>query len=676
MIGRPLKVCLISALLILLLFPFTGRPGAVAQEEGAKVSASMNAYYYAPGGRAYLDVDLDLPPRVRGDTISLDLLIYPSAITRSYLASFREEVHRYPIARRTLETIPPEAEWTDKEYEIDLNALGLPAGVYPFEVRLTQDGEKLAYDYNFLVIMGPGGGYPLNLSLLWTLDFLPTYDAQGNELDGGLAAACSSSPSETGFLYALAKVLKRTPEVRSNMILPGTTYQDLETLAVRAKGEGSGDREKGAAEVLALLDDMFKGGQVDLVTTSYTFADLDPLAALGWEDDAAKQMELGSGGAGDTGAAGKGFVSPLFHLSDDTLQRIKQNGLEFTVVGGEAVQSSDAGKRLLEGTTLSQPVNFANQNGDVLKAFVRDEALYRYLEGTTQRDAPHMVQSIIAELAVLQREKPYAIRSCVLAFPPSFVPSKEFLEGLYNSLKGCPWLQTRFLSELNRDQFALEGVTLQAPLYGEAPSSYDQRLEAVRNDARSFSSALPEGHPLIEELARDILIAENYRFMEEKDVAAAQKYLDSINALIGGEVSRVKIEKKRSVTLSSTQGNLSVDITSGLDYPITATLRLENASLSFPEGNAKNDVIIEPRENHFTFSVNTHRKGSFIVDITLESGGLVLDQTSTAVNTSIINTLAIILLACFAFIVALVVAVRRLSARLRKGKHSKGRGSR
>jgi hypothetical protein len=226
MTKRPAIIAVISALALLLLFSLSGIAVVKAQEEEAKVSASMNSYYYFPGERAYIDVSLQLPEAMRGDTIDLDLLVYPSANTRSNLASFIEGTRRYPIIRRTLETIPPGGEWSGKEYEVDLNALGFRPGVYPFEVRVLQDGEPVSSDYSFLVIMDPGGGYPLNLSLLWSLDFLPAFDAQGNELDSGLASSCSSSTSESGFLYALANVLKQTPEVPSSMVLPYSTYQD------------------------------------------------------------------------------------------------------------------------------------------------------------------------------------------------------------------------------------------------------------------------------------------------------------------------------------------------------------------------------------------------------------------------------------------------------------------
>ena len=683
MIARRFLVAILACALLLLPMVGAGESKAVAQEELAGISASMNSFYYKPGDLAYIDIDLELSGAARTDDIYVELLIYPSAATRSQLASFREGTRRYSIARRTLETITPESEWTDKMYEIDLKALGLQTGVYPFEVRLLQGGEVLSADQNFLVIVDPTAGYPLNLSLLWTLDFLPSTDAQGSELDAGLAAACSPDPSESGFVYTLSRVIKKTPEVRSSLVVPAATYSDLQALAAEAGEEVSGDAAEGASEILTTLDNALLGGQIDFLGTTYAFADPETLVTQDWEEqmtedgtaesDAARQLRLGLAFAAETGSGGSGFVAPLFHLGDVILQSVVESGVEFTVVGKEALEASAAGRRLLEGTTISQPVRFVNSGGYTLKAFVRDETLYAYLENIPQVDASHMVQNVLAELAVLQREKPYVVRSCVLAFPPGFMPTQEFLDELYGAIKGCLWLQTRRLSELNADQFPLEDVALQAPTYPNTASSYLQRLGTVRSNIEDFTATIPAGHSLRDELQHSLLIAENYRFTSDKDAAAAQAYLGSIEAVIQGETSKVNIEQKRSVTLSSTEGKLSVDITSTLNYPLeNVTLRMENASLTFPEGKAR-QVTIEPRENRFIFEVDTHRKGSFIVDIVLESGGLVVDSTSTTVNTSIINTLAIILLACLAVIFALVILTRRLLQRYRGGKHTRGR---
>ena len=672
MVRAFLKVSLASLFLLGMLIVPAACPRVAAQTEAISVSAYMTSYSYAPGDRAHLAVNLELP-ETRENSLSLEFVIYPAAITRSQLASFRQGKRRSPMITNQLETIATGTVWKNKEYAIELDELGLESGVYPFEVKLSEGGETIASSYDFLVIMRPTVGKPLNLSPLWTIDFLPLKDAQGNYVDTGLMRACSASSQEPGFLYALVKTLKQIPEVPSNVIIPKTTYEDLEMLASRADSQDATESEKGAAEIIQLLSEMTSSGQIDSIRTTYSYADPDILLNMGWEEDANYQLRPELGESRQIPGQSRGFVPPLFDLTDTTVQRLSGGGADFTVVNEETLASSAAGRELLEGDTLCQPVNFSGLEGSFIKAFPRDEGIYRFLGETTEVDPSRLTQGIVAELAMLQREKPYAVRSCVLAFPPGFMPSKEFLKSFYNTVKGYPWLTLAPLSQLNKDQFALQGISLPAPPYQEAESAYSKRLGRIRSDATAYAKAIQlEKHPLKAQLERSILVAENYRFMTERDPEAAQDYLGSMEDLVRGEMAKVRIEQKRSFMLSSTQGNLSVAISSSLDYPITANLRMENPSLSF---DSQDDITIRPRENSFAFSVNTHRKGSFLVDIILETNGLVIDQASTTVNTSIINTLAIVLLAGLAFIVAAIILGRRLSQNPYRGKHSRGRSS-
>ena len=678
---------LLVMLLVCVLAPCAARLSpagerALAQEGVADISVAMSALFYAPGERAYLDVDLELSGEARTSDIELVLQVYPSATTRSQLSSFREGARRRSIYRHSLETIRTGAQWVDKMFEIDLAMLGLTPGVYPFEVRLLRAGEVIGSDHNFLVIVDPSQGYPLNLSMLWTLDFLPARDALGAGFDGELAAACSCGPADTGFLCALTRAMRKTPEVSGNLVVCAATWEDIAWLGRDGGGDeaGRGVRE-GAAEVLSGLEELMRSGQLDLLGTTYAFADPDALASQGWEEhaaegeegegDAESQIALGLEFARSIAPDGRGFAAPLFRLSDLMVRRLVGSGVEYAVVGREALQHSPAGERLLEGRTLSQPVRFVSRDGYARSAFGRDEAIYDYLEGTGDADIPHLAQSLFAELAVLQRERPYEVRSCVLAFPPAFAPPQGFLEGFYAAVGACPWLQTRRLSELSADQFPLEGVALPAPSYPPAPSEYLLDLGAARSDLLDFAAAIPAGQSLREELKRALLIAEDYRFTSGLSGGAAHGYLQAMGERIAGETGKVNIQLKHSVTLSSTEGKLSVDITSGLDYPLEGvTLRLENASMAFPEGSAR-EVVVEPRENRYIFRVDARRKGSFIVDIVLQSGDLVIDSSTTTVNTSIINTLAIILLACLAALVGVVAAARRLLRRYRGGKHTR-----
>lgn len=653
-------------------------PPASSQSEETRISVIPDKFFYQPGETAYLRVEITRPEGTPLDDAALLLRLYPSADTRSHLQSFREGCRSYAVFTKRLETLDGESEWESKTFELQLSSLGLSSGVYPFEVRVEKGGETLASDTGFLVIMDPQVGYPLDVVLLWTIDYLPVTDAVGASLDSGLSASCTETPEKKGFLDALVTVLKANPEVKSNLVVPPFIMSDLAGLAeteVQAEtGEEESPSGREAQRVLEELQDLYQDENCEISATTFAFSDPTLLISLGWWNDAVQQMELGMETAEEMTWDGKGFVFPGFRLSDGSLQLLVSVGMEYTVVGRETLEYSEAGKRLLEGPTLSQPVNFVNSSGYLLKAFVLDENLFRYLENPPTRDSSHLVQNIFAELAVLQREKPYLERSCILAFPPGFLPGEDFLNKLYSSLKGCPWVRTSLLSDLHAEQPPLEGVALQAPPTEGASTSYTSRLSTVRGRILDLYGALPEDAPLREKLLHSLYLAEYHRFMEEDNAAAAQKYLQSLEDMVANEASRVRIERKSSITLSSTEGNLVVDITSGLDYPISCTLSAENHNVTFPEGN-RLEVTIEPQENRFILPIETHRKGSFIIDITLKAGNTVIDSTTIAVRTSMINTLAVILLACLAGLVSSAYLARRLYRRVRKGgKHEKSSG--
>ncbi|MDI6874751.1 MAG: DUF6049 family protein [Actinomycetota bacterium] len=640
----------------------------MAQEISATVLSSPGSFYYLPGETLFLQVDLQIPADMLPGEFTLQLLLYSPAITRSYLDSFRRGAELYPLFTRRLTSFAPGEGRNTMSFALEPSALGLAPGIYPYEMRLVREGEVVGKDRNFMVIMKPETGYPLNLSLLWTLDFLPTTDASGNPLDGGLAAACSST--EPGFFYSLLETLSERPAMASSLVLPLFVYQELVNLS-RGPAEGDAGVGKGAQEILARLSRLVAEGRVDLLNTSYSFSNLELFEAPGWEEEVDDQVRMGIQGIGLPNAKSTGFVNPSFRLTDSCMQRMVEGGMDYTVISQEVLKYSAAGRNLLRGTTISQPVRLVNSKGSLIKGFVLDESIYSYLEESAAGDPRHLVQNLIAELAVLQREKPYAIRSCVLAFPPGFLPGREFLEAFYDALQSCPWVQVRRLEDLNRDQFPLEGVAVQVPESAEEASDYPSRLAPLRDQALSFSAAVvPADHPLPGELSRLVLLGMNHRFSDDTDQNATRNFLNSLREYLAGWTSRISIGRKRSVTLSGTTGNLSVDILSELDFPIRATLRMENPNLAFPEGNTL-QVQVEPRENRFVLPISAHRRGSFLVDIELETNGLVLDRTTITVNTSIINTLAVVLLVCLLGMVGLGMLLRRIWRNIRGGKHAR-----
>ncbi len=662
-----IKVAVLFFAALLSLFPPTARPSmAASQEAPASVLSVPGSFYYPPGETVLLQVDLQIPQDLLPGEFSLQLSLFSPAITRSYLDSFRRGKEVYPLQTRRLAAFSPEEGRSTMSFALDPSSLNLSPGIHPYEVRLVREGEVVGRDRNFLVIMKPEIGYPLNVSLLWTLDFLPPSDALGNPLDGGLETACS--PAGPGFLYSLLKTLGERTAMSSSLVLPAFLYQEMVRISQGPADGGSGATQ-GTREILAGIARLLAEGRLDLLNTSYSFCDLGLFGARGWEGEVSEQVRRGIEAVGSAGGRGTGFVNPSFRLDDASMQKMVEEGMQYTVISQEVLEHSPAGRNLLRGTTLSRPVQLVNSRGSLIKAFVLDQLIYDYLEESGAGDPRHLIQNLLAELAVLQRERPNAIRSCVLAFPPGFQPGRDFLEAFYDALQSCPWVQVRRLEDLSRDQFPMEGVAVQVPEEQGGTSDYPERLAPLRDQALSLSAAVvPPDHPLPPELRRLVLVGMNHRFSEDSDQNATRNFLNSLRDNLSGWISKVNIVRKRSVTLSGTSGNLSVDVLSELDFPIRATLRMENPNLAFPEGNTV-EVQVEPRENRFVFPIGTHRRGSFLVPIELEADGLVLDSTTITVNTSIINTLAVILLVCLMATLGLGMLLRRTWRRIKGGRH-------
>jgi len=164
-----------------------------------------------------------------------------------------------------------------------------------------------------------------------------------------------------------------------------------------------------------------------------------------------------------------------------------------------------------------------------------------------------MVQNILAELAVLQRERPYEVRSCVMAFPPGFVPSQEFLDLLYGTFKACPWLQTRRLSiststssPWKTSPCRLRSIPDNVVLPAEAGNGAEQRRGFHR---RHPIRSCPAGQLATLAAHRGKLPLHQRKRRRGGAGLSGQHRIHR-----HGETSGVTIEQKRSVTLSSTEG--------------------------------------------------------------------------------------------------------------------------
>ena len=664
---NPLAVfsAIIVLMITLLLFPTPSPAQDKRSQEGFSIQISTDRVWYPPGSMASIAVKMGLTSEGVNGSLDLSLYVYPPALTRSYLYYFRKGYRPYPKLTRKLGSIKQEGLASSVNFPISLAELELKTGVYPFEVRASCEDGLVASDSGILVIMElPQGSKPLGLALAWSADFLPSRDFQGNPLDQSLESATDSANG--GYLPALLAKMRQY-RIPSSLVLPGQ-------VAVYLEGKGKPLPDKNGTEkrddLLSSMKELNAAGLLEIVPTTYSLADLDLLREAGLEEDVPSQLEEGRKVLERIGFRLSGLAHPGFRLGPAQLEETVRSGATFSLVSPEVVRSSRQGEKLLQGTTLSQPVWFSPQEGQVLKCLVVDDILYNLLSSSPRSDPVMQAQDIMAELAVLQREKPAVERGCVLAFPPSFIPGEAFLDCLYSSLAGAGWVEVTSLGNLAERVPPVKNISLPPSASFRADGEFLARLKDIREKAYAFSAAIPGDQPLGNTLKELVLLLENYRFTEGVNSAAAGRMLESAEGFIRDQVSKIRIIRKRSVTLSGLKGSLAVNVVNDLGFPVKAVMRLDNRNLAFPEGNEV-EVTLLPRENQFTFPVEAHRKGSYAVEIVLESGGTDLDRTSLTVNTSMINSLAIVLFLCLTAFFALVSFFRWTSRAMRTGKHAK-----
>ncbi|MEJ5185918.1 MAG: DUF6049 family protein [Candidatus Geothermincolales bacterium] len=668
-VSRKLPILITAVTVVTLLFSFPP-PASLAQEKTPQgnfiLQVSTDRSWYAPDSTVTLTVKVGASPEEITGATEIMLYIYPSALTRSYLYYFRRGYRPNPRLTKRLGVLSPDKPSSSLTFVFSLSELQLKPGVYPFEVKaITEDGTR-ASDSGMLVIMElPPGSRPLQLALTWSADFLPPSDFQGTPLDQALDTA--ADPGGGGYLFSLLSKMRQY-QVPSSLVLPGQVVAYLERNDGPFFTNGGGSDKQ--AELLSSMRELNELGLLEVVPTTYALADLDLLREEGLEEDGTLQLMEGREALERIGFKLSGLVHPGFRMGPAQLEAALRSGATFSLVSPDVVRESRQGEKLLQGTTLTQPVFFSLQDGQALKCLVVDDILYDLLSSSPRSDPVMQVQDIMAELAVLQREKPSIERGCVLAFPPSFIPGDPFLECLYSSLANAAWLETTSLGTLAERISPVKNVVLSPSPTFRVDSEFLTRLKDIKEMASAFSAALPEDQPLGNALKELVLLLENYRFTEGVNSAAAGRMLESAEGFLQEQVSKIRIIKKKSVTLSGLKGSLAVNVVNDLGFPVKAVMKLENRNLIFPQGQVS-EITLLPRENQFVFPVEAQRKGSYVVEITLETKGYVLGRTNLTVNTSMINSLAIILLICLTALLSLISLFRWSNRVMRTGKHAK-----
>ncbi len=657
---------LVAFFLALLMMPALPAP-AVEEAPALSLRVTRDALWYTGNEKMPLDVALENPGAQALDGISVTFSLYSSCDDRTELFNFRaakSHKARETISLATGLKVDPGV--LHQEYEVDLPALDLPEGAWPYSVDATRRGTKVAEYQGFLMVHMTLHGEALEVMPLWESHYTPYRDAQGNLVESDLEAACNGEPGSEGFLYSLLSAVEGHPGVKSTLAFSSMVLEDLAEL-----GASSGEQEGGASFVAEALRKSTGEGRASLLSSSYAYADLEQLENRGWVDDARGQVAMGLRVLQDflPSVPDTGFFPPCYALGPQTPEILAEQGLTYTVVAEEDLAASAEGAALLSGTRAGYPVKLDAGEGQSIDAWVADEQLYAYLaDDSTERSDQEVVENLLAETFLMQGDRPAEKRACLLAFPDDFQPEARLMDQIYAALESAPWLQTA-LPDAALDEVAMpEGPAVLPAAFLEADPVLFGQLDETRTFTMAYRDLLFEENSLKDLLYADVLAAENADLYLEGYQSRGEQVLQSLNDRVSGEMAGVQVQERGTVTLASTKGVLTVAVSNTNDYPIKADLILSDTSVIFPEGNQR-EVVVNPQDNRFQFDVETQRKGSFLLDIVLTGEGLEISRSTVNLRTSSLNTLALIFLAALLGALLLAMLLRRMSHWGKRGRH-------
>jgi hypothetical protein len=674
--GSAFRLLLVLCL-SLLLVPAAGMPVA-GQASGLRMRIAKDALWYTGNEKMQLEVTLDVPGEQPLDGVSITFRLYSPLANRAELAEFRtgkgRRVRESIVLGSNLRIDPGTQRL---EYALDLPALDLAEGAWPYSVETSRRGEKLAERKGCLLIEKALHGEPLGVMPLWEVHYPPALDAQGSPVGWSeLAAACGSEPGREGFLYSLFSAIERHPGVKTTLACSSLTLQALEDPATTASStireEASLESQvNSVTEVADALRRSAEEGRVSLMSSSYAYANLEQLESKGWLEDAREQVARGLEGlqAFAPSDSGRGFFPPRYALGPQTPGLLAEQGASFTIATEEDLAATPEGRALIPGVRAGYPVRLDAGEDQGLDAWVADEQIYAYLaEKGSDRTGQEVVENLLAETFLMQVDRPADKRACLISFPEDFQPDSQLLNQIYDALVVAPWVETTF------PDTALAAVTIpdSRPVsLVAAPVSYPllfDRFEETRDLTLSYRKILFEENTLKSSLYSDLLAVENADLYLEAHQPQGEQSLASLSGLVRGEMEGIQVQERGNVTLASTKGELTVVVSNLNDYPVKADLLLSDTTVIFPEGNQR-EVVVNPQDNRFRFNVETRRKGSFLLDIVLSGGGLELSRSTVNLRTSSLNTLALIFLAVLLGALFLAMLLRKMSHWGRRGKH-------
>lgn len=593
-------------------------PAARAQEVDASVALVSQAAWVGPGGDLSLRIDLEAPPE-----LELAVVVYPRLTSRaSFQASIDPERSRLPgpvgVIASVVGTLTADADGATT-ISVPVERFGLfRAGVYPVRVLVRErGGEGIAgFTTHLTFAPDPAADRPLKLGLV-----LPVHDAPSLAADGSDAKL---APRALARIEAVTAALAEHPEADVTMLPTPETIDAL------------------AATDPAALDALIAAvGDRRAIASTYVPTSVPALLAAGLEEETTAQLTTGVErlrGGWRSDPETRTWIA-VERLDDAALARLREQRIERVVVASSSLASSSNAS---SGAGL-RPFALEARQARRLPALAADDDLAAHLDAG--ENAALAAQRFLAEAAVIATTTPTrrdGDLATVAVVPRTWTGAG--IGALLDGLDGHPLTELTTLDALYDlpSDVARNGTPVVRRLAdADPPTVSGGAVRGARERLASFTTVVPEGTPLVEQLDRALLVAQS---ADLRTARARSRWIQGVHGAIDDVLDDVRIPSRRSITVTARRGDVPIAIQSRSTLPLRAVVELDSGSLDFPAGTTR-EVHLDRINTSTRFVVRARSSGTFPMRVRLLSpdGRLELAESRLIVRSTAFSGVGVVL---------------------------------
>jgi hypothetical protein len=228
-------------------------------------------------------------------------------------------------------------------------------------------------------------------------------------------------------------------------------------------------------------------------------------------------------------------------------------------------------------STLSYtPSAIGPVNGSKSPGIVFDSQLSDLFTAAPGNEGPVLArQRVLAELAMITEEQPFAQRSVVIVPPRRWTPISGYTSALLQAMSAAPWVKMETLPDL-LTAYTGGGVQRQQPRYpssvskSELPAAQYQAIRAARAELQAFEDVLklPAGqrYPAAVSLDRGLLRSESTYWRDKN--SQGLRYVLSVKSAVEKLQAGVHVINSGSLTLTAHSGRLPVTVVNNTSVPV------------------------------------------------------------------------------------------------------------